>query len=81
MSNTTKTKYSVQATLTLTRLTLLNNTIPIAPVELHITKKLLPADREYLCFHINCKYPHAARCVKSRIMNKAIDSILSNEKN
>ena len=30
-----------------------------------------------MCFQINSKSPHAAQCVKSRIMNKAIDSILS----
>ena len=30
-----------------------------------------------MCFQINSKSPHAAQCVKSRILNKAIDSILS----
>ena len=29
-----------------------------------------------MCFQINKKYSHAAQCVKSRILNKAIDSIL-----
>ena len=33
-----------------------------------------------MCFHINSKSPHAAQCVKSRILNKAMDSILSIEK-
>ena len=35
-----------------------------------------PVGKEYLCFQVNSKSPHAAQCVKSRILNKAIDSIL-----
>ena len=30
-----------------------------------------------MCFHANSKSPHADQCVKSRILNKAVDSILS----
>ena len=30
-----------------------------------------------MCFQVNSKYPHSVQCVKSRILNKAIDSILS----
>ena len=45
------------------------------------TKKwavVLPnAGKEYLCFHIHGRTFHAAQCVKSRIMNKAINYILS----
>ena len=55
----------------------LNTTLHIAPVELHKTKQLPPSGKEYLCFQINSKSPHAEQCVKSRILNKAIDSILS----
>ena len=40
-----KKNYSVQATSTTTSLTPLNATLPIAPVELHTTKKLLPAGK------------------------------------
>ena len=58
----------------------LNTTLPIAPVELHKTKTLPPAGKEYFCFQINSKYPHAAQCVKSWILNKAIDYILSIDK-
>ena len=57
-------------------MTPLKNTLPIAPVELHTTKKLPPTDKEYLCFQINSKSHHAAQFVKSRILNKAIDYIL-----
>ena len=53
-----------------------NNTLLIEPVELHKTKQLSPAGKEYLCFQINSKSPHAAQCVKSQIINKAIDSVL-----
>ena len=77
MCNTTKKNYSVQATYTYPRLTPLNTTIPIAPVELHKTQQLLPAGKEYLCFQINSKSPNAAQYFKSRILNKAIYSILS----
>ena len=55
----------------------LNTTLTIAPVELHKTKQLSPASKYYLCFQIKSKSPHAAQCVKSQILNKAIDYILS----
>ena len=58
----------------------LNTPLPIAYVELHTTNKIPPSGREYLCFQINGKCYHAAQCVKSRIMNKDIDSILSIDK-
>ena len=74
--NTTKNSYSVQTTFTTTSLTPLNTTLPIAPVELHKTKQLPPYGKEYLCFQANKAYYHAAQCVKSQIMNKAIDYIL-----
>ena len=77
MCNTTKKNYSFQATSTTTRLTPWNSIIPISPVELHKTKKLPLTGKEYLCFQINSKSPYAAHCVKSRILNKAIDYILS----
>ena len=80
MCNTTKTNYSVQATSTTTHLTPLDTTLPIATVEIHKTKQLAPAGKEYFCFHINGRFYHATQCVKSRIMNKAIDYILSIDK-
>ena len=54
----------------------LNTTLTIAPFESH-KKKLPLAGKKYLCFQINRRSSHAAQCVKSRIVNKAIDSILS----
>ena len=77
MCNTTKKNYSFQDTSTPPHLTPLNTTLNIVPIELHTTTKLPPAGKEYLCFQINSKSPHVAQCVKLRIMNKAIDSILS----
>ena len=77
MCNTKKQNDCVQATYTPLHLTLLNTTLPIAPVELHTTTKLPPFGKEYLCYQINSKSPHAAQCFKSRILKKAIDSILS----
>ena len=58
-------------------MTPLKTTLTIAPVELHKTKQSNPAGKEYLCFQINSKSPHASQCVKSRIPSNAIDSILS----
>ena len=78
MCFTTK-KYSVHSTSTTTRLTTLNTTLPIAPIELHKTKQLSPAGKEYMCFQINRRSSHASQCVKSRIMNKINNYILSIE--
>ena len=54
----------------------MNATLPIAPVELHTTKKLPSSGKEYLCFQMNGRSSHAAQCVKSWIMNKVIDYII-----
>ena len=76
MCNTTKKNYSVPATSTTTCLTPSNTTLAIKSVKLHKTKQLPSAGKEYLCFHINKKASRAAKYVKSRILNKDIDSIL-----
>ena len=68
---------SVQDTSTPTYLTPLNATLYIAYVKLHTTTKLPPAGKEYLCFQINGKSSQAAKCVKSKIITKFINSILS----
>ena len=68
---------SFQATYTPPRLTPLITTLPLAPVELPKTTELPPVSKEYLSFHVNIKSHHADQCVKSRVLNKAIDSILS----
>ena len=56
---------SVQAIYTPPRLTLLITTLPILPFELPKTTHLPPLGKEYLCFQVGKKYPHAAQCVKS----------------
>ena len=58
-------------------MTPLNATLHIVSVKLHTTTELPPSGKEYLCFQINGKSSHAAQCVKSRIVNKDVDSILS----
>ena len=58
-------------------MTPLITTLPILPVELPKTIHLPPIGKEYLCFQVDKKYPHADQCVKSRLLNKVIDSILS----
>ena len=72
-----KQNISVQATYTPHRLTPLITTLPLLPVELPKTTHLPPLGKEYLCLQVDNKSPHSAQCVKSRVLNKAIDSILS----
>ena len=71
---------SVQATTTPPHLTSLITTLPILPIEVPKTTHLPPLGKEYLCFQVKSKSPHAAQCAKSRILNKAIGSILSIDK-
>ena len=59
-----KQNISVQATSTPPRLTPLITTLPILPVELPKTTHLPPLGKEYLCFQVDNKSPHAAQCVK-----------------
>ena len=47
------------------------------PVGLTKTTQLPPLGKEYLSFQVFNKSPHAAQCVKSRVINKVINSILS----
>ena len=68
---------SVQTTTTPPRLTPLITTLPRSPAELPRTTHLPPLGKEYLCFQVDNKSPHAAQCVKSRVLHKVIDSILS----
>ena len=72
-----KQNISVQATSTPPRLTPLITILPLLPVELPKTTHLPPLGKEYLCFRVDNKSPHADQCVKSRVLNKVIDSILS----
>ena len=72
-----KQNISVPATSIPPCLTSLITTLPLAPVEFPKTTQLPPVGKEYLCFQVNSKSPHAAQCIKSRVLNKAIDSILS----
>ena len=71
-----KQNISVQATSTPPRLTPLITTLPLLPVELPKTIHLPPLGKEYLCFQVDNKSLHADQCVKSKVLNKAMDSIL-----
>ena len=68
---------SVQDASTPPRLTPLITTLPILPVELPKTTQLPPLSKEYLCFQVDNKSSHASQCVKSRVLKKVLDSILS----
>ena len=72
-----KQNISVQATSTPPRLAPLITTLTFLPVEIPKTTHLPPLGKAYLCFQVDNKYTHAAQCVKSGVLNKVIDSILS----
>ena len=72
-----KQNISVQDISTPPSLTPLITTLPLLPFELPKTTHLPPLGKEYLCFQVDNKYPHATQCVKSRILKKVIESILS----
>ena len=72
-----KQNISVRSTSTPPRLTPLITTLPLLPVELPKTTHLPPLSKEYLCFQVDNKSPHADQCVKSRVLNKSMNSILS----
>ena len=59
-----KQNISVHATYTPPRLTPLIITLPLLPVELPKKTQLPPLGKEYLCFQVDNKSPHAAQCVK-----------------
>ena len=59
------------------RLTPLINTLPLLTVWLPKTTHLPPLGKDYFCFQVDNKYSHAAQCVKSSVLNKVIDYILS----
>ena len=65
-----KQNISVHATYTPPCLKPLITTLPLLPVELPKTTQLPPVGKEYLCFQVNNKSPHADQCVKSRVLNK-----------
>ena len=47
---------------------------------LNTTVKLTPVGKKNMCFKIDGKSAQAAKCVKSRIMTKAIDSVIPVDK-
>ena len=48
----------------------------VSLLNLHTTTKLPPVGKEYMCFR-NCgKNAQATKCIKSRINNKVVDSVL-----
>ena len=57
-------------------MTPLITTLTLAHFELTKTTELPPVGKEYLCFRVNIKPPHAAQCIKSKVLNKAIGYIL-----
>ena len=72
-----KQNISVQATSTPPSLTPLITTLTLLRVELPKTTHLPSLGKKYLCFQVDNRSPHADQCVKSRVLNKVIYSILS----
>ena len=67
----------VQATSTPPSLTPLIINLPILPIEVPKTTHLPPLGKEYLCFQVDNKSPHASQCVKSRVNISITDDIHS----
>ena len=51
--------------------------MPVGYFNLNTTLKLPPLGKEYMCFHIDGKSTQEPKNVKSRIMPKVIDCVLS----
>ena len=48
-------------------------------LNLQKTMRLPPVGKEYMCFQKNGKTAQSVRCIKSRIMTKLIDSVISTD--
>ena len=46
-------------------------------LNIHTTTKVPPVGKEYMCFQNDGKNAQASNCIKSKIMNKVTDSVLS----
>ena len=69
-------KYSIPTTLTKNHYSQRIAATPANLLNLHTTTKLHPVGTEYMCFQNDDKTAHADRCIKSKTMNKVIDSVL-----
>ena len=52
----------------------------VCSFHVHTTDKLPPVGKQYTCFQIDGKSAHTENCVKSRILTKVIDCVLSIDK-
>ena len=75
MCNTTKTKLQCSGHIYNHLFDAIERYTPYCTCWITHNKKLLPDGKDF--FQINGRYFHAYQCVKSRIINKAIDYILS----
>ena len=73
-----KQNYSIQTTSTpnhnAQRIAITSESI----LNLHTPTILPPVGKEYMCFQKDGRTAQATRCIKSRIMNKFIDYVISN---
>ena len=70
-------KYSITNTSTPKHHIQFIGAISVCLFSLNTTAKLPPAGKEYMCFHIDGKSAQASTFVKSKIITKVIDCVLS----
>ena len=71
-----KKNYSIPTTSTTNQHAKLIVDTSVSLLNLHTATKFPSVGKEYMCFHNDGKTAQAAKCVKSRIMTKVIDSVL-----
>ena len=66
--------YSIPTTSTKNQHAQRISSTSVSLLNLHTTTKLPPVGKYYMCFHNNGKTAQAAKCNKSSIMTRLIDS-------
>ena len=71
-----KKNYSIQTTSTKNHYAQHISALSVILLHLNTPTNLPPVGLKKMCFHIDDKYAHAAKCVKSRILTKVVDCVL-----
>ena len=72
-----KQNYSITATSTPKNHVQRIIVMPVCSFNLRTTLKLTLVGKEYMCFQIDGKSAQSSKCIKSRIMTKVIDYVIS----
>ena len=77
LRNTGKKYYSITTNSTTKHYACCISAMPVRSCNLHTTVNLPLVSKEYMYFQIDGKSTQAAKCVKSKIMTKVIDYVIS----